>query len=52
MFSGSLKKIEKFKNSNTIDIEVPIRVFIAGAKFRSKKPTDETTKDNDPIINI
>nr|BAH72237.1 hypothetical protein [Acyrthosiphon pisum] len=30
----SINKIGKFKNCNTIDVETPLKIFIAGAKFR------------------
>ncbi|KAF0763037.1 kinesin-related protein 2-like, partial [Aphis craccivora] len=42
---NSIKKIEKFKDSNTIDIEGPIKVFIAGAKFRLKTPNNDNEKN-------
>ncbi|XP_015376276.1 PREDICTED: uncharacterized protein LOC107170624, partial [Diuraphis noxia] len=42
---NSIKKIEKFKDSNTIDIEGPIKVFIAGAKFRSKTPNNDSEEN-------
>ncbi|KAE9533976.1 hypothetical protein AGLY_008712 [Aphis glycines] len=32
--SESIKKIGKFKHINTIDVETPMKIFIAGAKFR------------------
>lgn len=36
----SIKKIKKFLNFNSIDVEQPIKIFIAGAKFRNKSESE------------
>jgi hypothetical protein len=36
--SESINKIGKFKHCNTIDVETPMKIFIAGAKFHLNKP--------------
>ncbi|XP_025203814.1 uncharacterized protein LOC112600724 isoform X2 [Melanaphis sacchari] len=34
----SINKIGKFQHCNTIDVETPMKIFIAGAKFRLNQP--------------
>lgn len=50
-FSESLRKIKKYKDFNAIDVEMPIKVFIAGAKFRLlSKPSNQLTQTTSATI--
>lgn len=43
--SDSIKKIPKFHQYNNIEVENALKIFIAGAKFRINKKTNEVSDE-------
>ncbi|KAL5245863.1 hypothetical protein ACI65C_013271 [Semiaphis heraclei] len=43
----AIKQMKKFKLSDAVDIETPIRTFISGAKFREPKKNLLITSKNE-----
>jgi len=48
VYLDSVKPMKRYQKYDKIDVEQPIKIFIAGAKFRGKynKPRQEDLSDN------